>query len=337
MPNADIGGNGAVWVGLETTYGTPVDPTASGVGVWVPIISETLAYTETKYFSPQIRNSAISSDVEQSYYHIAGDIVMEVDANYMPYFLYASRHTVTKTGSVAPYSYSAAPTNVGATYPGGSARGLSIVVVRNHIGFLYPGCVVTQWAFTINNGVLQVTMTIMGLAEQDTATPDPTSSESWIAASLFGASDHSVYVDTAGLTPTFASPDLTFNGYTFTANYNGAPQNRLTSSRSATYISYGETEATYDTELDFTSKTEYDNMKLNTLRAVKFESLKGGTPWASATEGFRIINYRTAYNTYSVDLKAIGDLIMATVQGRGLGIAGGVPFRMECLSAANIS
>lgn len=336
MPNADIAGNGAVWVGLETTYGTPVDPTASGVGVWVPIISETLAYTEDKYFTPQIRNSAISSDVEQAPYHIAGDIVLEVDPNYMPYFLYASRHTVTKTGT-GPYIYSAAPTNIGATYPGGSAKGLSIAVVRNHIGFLYSGCVVGQWAFTIENGVLRCTLSIMGLAEDDTTVADPTSSESWVDADLFGAGAHSVYVDAEGLTPAFTTADGTFNGFTFTANYNATPQNRLTPQRSATYVAYGETEANYDTELDFTSKAEYNNMKDNTLRSLKFESIKGGADWASATRGFRVITYRTAYNTYETNLSAIGDLLMARVNGRSLGLAGGVPFKLECKSPVNIS
>ena len=336
MPDADIAGNGALWIGLEGTYGTPEDPTDSGVGVWCPIISESLAYTEDKYYSPQIRASAIASDVEQSYYHIAGDIVMEVDAHYMPYFMYASRHTVGKSGS-GPYVYSAAPTNVGAAYPGGTAKGLSIVAVRNHVGFLYSGCVVTQWAFTVDNGVLRVTLSILGLAEQPTSTPDPTSSESWIDASLFGASAHSVYVDAAGLTPTFASADTTFNGFTFTANYNGAAQNRLTSARSATFVSYGEIEATYETELDFTSRTDYDNMVNNTLRALKFESLKGGSTFTGATEAFRIIARRTSYTTYDVGLSGIGDLLMARVTGRAIGIAGGDAFTFECKSSANIT
>jgi len=337
MADADIAGNGAVWVGLESVYGTPVDPTAAGTGVWVPIISETLAYTEDKYFTPQIRGSAISSDVEQAPYHAAGDIVMEVDANYMPYFLTASRHAITKTGT-GPYVYQAKPTNIGATYPGGSAVGMSIVVVRDKQAFLYNGCVVTQWAFTIENGVLRVTMSIMGLGEQDTSVEpvDPAASATWVDADLFGAASHSVYVDAAGLTPAFATADTTFNGYTFTANYNGAAQNRLTPTRSATYISYGEIEATYDTELDFTSKTEYDNMKNNTLRSIKFESIKGGADWASATRGFRIIAYRTAYNTYEVGLSGIGDLIMARVNGRSIGIAGGIPFEFDCKSPVNL-
>lgn len=336
MPNADIAGNGAIWVGLETTYGTSVDPTASGVGVWVPIISETLMYTEDKYFSPQIRNSAIASDVEQAPYHVAGDIVMEVDANYLPYFLYASRHTVVKTGT-GPYTYTATPTNIGATYPGGSAKGLSIVAVRNHIGYLYSGCVVGQYAFTIENGVLRVTMSMLGLAETDTAVADPTSSESWIDADLFGAGAHTVYVDAAGTGPAFTTADSTFNGFTFTANYNATAQNRLTSNRSATYVAYGETEATYDTELDFTSKDEYNNMKDNTLRSIKFESLKGGTPFSAATRAFQAIVNRSAYNTYEVNLSGIGDLLMARVNGRALGIAGGVPFKLVCKSPANIS
>ncbi len=286
MPNADIAGNGAVWVGLETTYGTPVDPSASGVGVWVPIISENLAYTEAKYYSPQIRQSAIVSDAKQSYYHVEGDIVLEVDANYMPYFLFASRHTIAKTGA-GPYVYSASPTNIGSTYP-----------------------------------------------EADTAgavTP------SWIAASLFGADAHSVYVDAAGTAPSFASSDTTFNGFTWRANYNGAAQNRILPTRSATYISYGEIDSTYETELDFTSKTEYNNMKSNTFRSLKLESLKGGTPFASATEAMQIISYRSNYDSYVVGLSGIGDLLMARVTGRLLGITGGVPFKLVCKSPVNIT
>lgn len=334
MADADIAGNGALWIGLESTYGTPVDPTSAGVGVWCPIISESLAYTEDKYFSPQIRNSAIVSDVEQSYYHIAGDIVIEVDPNYMPYFLTASRHTVNKSGT-GPYTYKATPTNIGAAYPGGSAKGLSIVAVRNKIGFLYSGCVVNQYAFTVENGVLRCTLGILGLAEQ--ATSSNTFTMSWVDPELYGASAHSVYVDTAGTTPGFATADTTFNGFTFTANYNGAAQNRLTSSRSATYVSYGEIEATYDTELDFTSRAEYDNMVSNTLRAIKFESIKGGANWAAATSGFRVVTRRSAYNTYEVGLSGIGDLLMGRVTGRILGIAGAAPFDLECKSAVNLT
>lgn len=327
MPNADIAGNGAVWVGLETTYGTPVDPTAAGVGVWCPVISESLAYTETKYYSPQIRQSAIVSDVEQSYYHVEGDIVFEVDPNYLPYFLMASRHTVAYSSGV----YTATPTNIGSTYPGGTAKGLSIYTLRNNVGFLYSGCVVNTWEFTIDNGVLRASLGMLGLAEVDPATSSPTTT--WVDPVLYGADAHTIYVDAAGTSPAFASADSTHNGFTWRANYNGSAQNRIVRNRSATYVAYGEIEATYETELDFVSKTEYDAMKNNTLRSLRLESRNGGTGWADATDGVRITTYRSNYDTYVVGLSGIGDLLMARVTGRQIGIAGGVPFKIECKSA----
>lgn len=334
MPNADIAGNGSMWIGLETTYGTPVDPSASGVGVWCPIISENLAYTENKYYSPQIRQSAIVSDVKQSYYHVEGDIVMEVDPNYLPYFLYASRHTIVKAGS-GPYTYAATPTNIGSTYPGGTGRGLSIVPIRNSIGFLYSGCVVNNWEFTIENGVLRVTLGILGLAEVDIA---GAVTQSWVDPLLYGAAAHTIYIDAAGTAPAFATSNTQHNGFTWRANYNGAAQNRIVPSRAATYIAYGETEMTYETELDFVSKTEYTNMKNNTLRSIKLESAeRGGSTYTAATDAVRITTYRSNYDVYQVGLSGIGDLLMARVTGRGIGISGGVPFKIECKSAVNLT
>lgn len=334
MPNADIAGNGAVWVGIEATYGTGVDPTAAGVGVWVPVISEALQYTENKYYSPQIRQSAIVSDVKQSYYHVEGDIVFECDPNFLPYFLYASRHTVVKAGS-GPYTYSATPTNIGSTYPGGSAKGLSIYTLRNNVGFLYTGCVVNTWEFTIENGVLRATLGMLGLAEVDPATSAPTTT--WVDPNLLGADAHTIYVDAAGTAPAFAASDSTFNGFTWRINYNGSAQNRIVPARAATYVAYGETEATYETELDFVSKAEYNNMKNNTLRSVRLSSLNGGSTLAAASSGVQLTSYRSNYDVYNVGLSGMGDLLMARVTGRQIGIAGGVPFKIECKSAANIS
>jgi hypothetical protein len=338
MADADIGAAGSVYVGIESAYGTANDPTASGVGVWVPVISESVQYTEPdRYYSEQIRQEAVHSDVKQSYYHVEGDIVMEVDAHFLPYFLYASRHTVTKTGT-GPYLYTAVPSKRGSSYPGGTAKGISIMVTRNGEDFLYNGCVVNQWAFTLENGIGRVTMSILGLGENDPATPG-TAVPTWIAPSLFGADAHAIYTDAAGLTPAFASPDATFNGYTFTANHNGEPQNRVKRDRSASYIKYGITEVSYDTELDFTSKTEYNNFKNLVFKAIRFESItpggSGGT-WGAATEGYRITAYRTNYATSETTLSGMGDLVMSRTTGRGLGITGGSAYKIECKSTVNI-
>jgi hypothetical protein len=315
--------------------GTYLPPTTAGT-LWVPILDESFVYTEDKYFSPQIRQQTIVSDVEQSFYHIEGDIHMEVDPNFLPYFLYCSRHIITKTGAAAPFVYKFAPGSQGSAIGGTglNPRTASITIVRNGIGFGYAGCVMGGYVFTINNGVLEVTFNAFGLSE---VTPAGLGTPAWIDPVLYGASAHAVYVDTAGVAPTFATPDLNFNGYTFTNTFNASAQNRLTPSRAATYIAYGETDATYSTELDFVDKTEYTNMVAANRRAVRLESLRGGATFALATSGFRININNSVYNTYTVNLAGMGDLIMATVEGRAIGIAGGDAYSIEVKSTADIA
>lgn len=337
MP-AGLGGGGWVALTFEAVNGTYLPPDTAGT-VWIPVNSETLAYTETHYFSPQIRQQTIESDAKSGYYSIAGDIVVDVDMNTLPYLLYCSRHTITKTGSVAPWTYKFVPSQAGSSSTAGSgavARTASITVVRNGIGFGYAGCVVNTMNFTLNAGVLQATLGIIGLSEATPGSGVP-GTPTWVAPSLFGADAHSVYVDAAGTSPTFASADLTHEGFTADINYNAAPQNRVNAARSASYVSYGMTDATYSSTLDFLDKTEFTNFKNLTFRAVKLESLKGGTPFSAATEAFQLIMYKTTYETYPVNLSGMGDLIMAQVTGKAIGIAGGDPFAITLKSGVNIT
>lgn len=335
MP-AGLGGGGAVFVALESTMGTYVPPT--GTGVWVPIISETLDYNEDKYYSPQIRQQTIVSSVEQSYYSVGGDLVLEVDANYAPYFMYASRHALTKTGASAPYTYKAVPGSQGSASTAATGvvpRTASITVIRNGVGFGYAGCVVNTWEETIENGVLRWSLGILGISEE---LPAGLGTPTWLDPDLFGAAAHSIYLDAAGATPAFTDPYVTnFNGWTFRSDYNGSAQNRIQPQRSASYIAFGETNASYDTELDFLDRTDYDNMKNNVTRAIRKESIKGGSTWTAATRGVRTTVNRTSFDSYVVQLGGMGDLIMARVTGRAIGVSGGSAFAIECKSPVNIA
>jgi hypothetical protein len=337
MP-AGLGGGGWLAITFETTMGTYLPPTTAGT-VWVPILSEDFRYREDKYFSPQIRQQTIVSDAEQSFYHIEGDIRLEADPNFLPYFLHCCRHIITKDAAghtpqkvytYAPSSAGSASTGTGPTTP----RSASITIVRNGIGFGYAGCVFGGYEFTIDNGVLIATLNGFGLSQ---VTPGALGTPAWVQPLLFGASAHSVYVAAAGVSPTFSTADLNFNGYTFTSNFNAAAQNRLTPSRAATYISYGETEATYSTELDFVDKTEYTNMETNAYRAVRMESLRGGATYTLATGVCRIDVNNSVYNEYAVNLAGMGDLIMATVEGRAVGIAGGDAYKITVVSTVDIT
>ena len=338
MPTtAGLGGLNKIYVAKEAVYGTYIDP-STATGAWVPVLSESLMYREDKYFSPQIRETTIVSDSKSSFYHVEGDIEVEVDAAHLPYFLYASRHNITKTGAATPWTYKAVPSNFGLTYPGGSAPGLSITVVRNGIGFGYSGCVVGQWAFTIDGGILKCTMSMLGLAEQ---VPVALGTSAWVAPALYGADASSIYLDTAGITPTFAGARINnFNGYTATFNYNATAQNRIRPDRGATFIAYGETEATYETELDFLDRVEYDKMVNNTPMAIKLESNRPGGltgTFAAATAGVQIVFNNSFYQTYEVDTPGMGDLVAARVTGRGVGIAGGDAYSITCKSPTNIT
>lgn len=325
MP-AGLSGSGWLGLALESTKGTYVPPT-----VYVPIISESFRYVEDRYYSPQIRQDTIVSDVKQGYYHIEGDFEMEVDVNFVPYLLFCTRHTP----SFATSTYTFVPSDAGSTSTAASGmvqRTASITIERNDIEFGYSGCTLGTLRIWLDGGILKMGGTLIG-EKDNTATGD---TPTWSAPSLFGADATEISTGASGLTPTF-TPVYDFNGFEFEANFNGAAQNRIRRDRSASYVSFGETELTLTTELDFVDKTEYNNFVATTQKAIQLESLIGGTTWAAATQAFRLTVYRGVYETYDLGLSGLGDLIMAGVTMRGIGIAGGDGYKIEVKSPVTIT
>jgi Phage tail tube protein len=329
MP-AGLGGGGSVGIALEATMGTYVAPT-----VFVPILDENFIYTESKYYSEQIRQTSIVSDVKSSYYHIEGPINMEVDPRFLPYFMYASRHTIAKTGA-GPYDYTFTPSSAGSASTAASGavpRTMSITVVRNGVVFGYTGCVIGSFEFTVEEGILRCSMDALGLAEAVQA--DPT--ETWVASDLLGADAHRIYLAASATTPTFTTNDVNFNGFTFRTNFNAEAQNRIQAQRSASYISFGITEAEIESELDFISRTDYDAMVGNSTRAIKLEATNGGATYAAATSAVILQGNRVSYDSYEPNLAGMGDLIMADFTGRIIGIAGGDAYMIKVKSPTSIT
>jgi hypothetical protein len=334
MP-AGLGGGGYLAIKHEAVMGTYLDPATVGT-LFVPILSESIQYSEDKYYSEQIRQQVIESEQKPSYYHVEGDVVMEVDTAFLPYFLHASRFTITKTGAAAPFTYKYVPNPAGSATTGAGAavrKTASITVVRNGIGFGYAGCVMGGMEFTIEDGTLRVTFNVFGLSE---STPGALGTPTWAAAKLLGADAHQVFVDAAGIAPAFATPATNFNGYTVNINHNPEAQNRIRSDRSASYISFGKTEGTLSTQLDFESKTEFDNYKASTKRAYRLQSIGDGAAWAATQDGVRIDFNRASYDSYELGLGGMDELIMADTEARALGIAGGEAFALEVKSTLDI-
>jgi hypothetical protein len=336
MP-AGLGGGGYLAATHEVTMGTYLPPTTSGTK-FIPILEESLQYTEDKYYSPQIRQQVIMSEQEQSYYHIEGDIRLEVDTAFLPYLLHASRFNITKTGAGSPWTYKYVPSVAGSATTGAGAavrKTLSLTPVRNGIGFGFAGCVIGGIEFAIEDGVLIATLSIMGLSE---ATPAGLGTPAWVAAQILGAAAHSVYTDAASATPAFGGAAVTnFNGYTVNFNHNAEAQNRIRSDRSASYISYGETEITLETQLDFEDKTDFTNFKDSVKRAFRLRSIGDGAAYAASVDAITIDLNRASFDSYEVGLGGMGDLIMADVTARGLGVAGGDAASIEVKSTLDIT
>ena len=323
-----IGATGFIGIAPETTMGTYVAPTT-----YVPVLRDTLKYTESKYYSPQLRQQVIDAEVKPGYYHIEGDIEMEVDTNVFLYFLYASRHAIAKTGA-GPYVYTFTPTTAGSTSTGTglNQRTLSITAVRNGIVFGFTGMTVSQYEFTIDAGVLKCTLSMVGLGEAVQTLPTAT----WIAADLLGADSHNVFLGPSGVTPTFTQ-DVNFNGFTFSINHNAEAQNRIKSQRSANYVKFGKTDLEIRSQLDFVSRTDYDAMVASTTKAIKLESTVGGGAYSAATDGISLQANRVAYDTYDIAVESIEDIIMADFVGHGLVQVGGDAYAIGVKSAVNIT
>jgi hypothetical protein len=337
MPAAGIGGAGYMALTFETVVGTYLPPTTAGT-VFIPILSESVDYNEDKYLSEQIRQSTIESEQKPGYYHIAGDVTLEVDTNFLPYILYCSRHVITKTGAGSPWLYKFVPSTAGSTSTAASGavqRTCSLTFIRNGVGFGYGGCTFGQLAFSIDTGNLRLVASVVGQNEQ---TPAGLGAPAWVGAKLLGADAHSIYLDAAGTAPAFAAAAETgFNGFSFTANYNAEAQNRIRSDRSASYVRFAKTEAEVTTELDFLTKTDFNSFKSSAKNAIKLESIGDATPFATSTDAVKIQINNSVFTAYSVNLASMDDLVMANATYKALGIAGGDAYAISVQSAAAIT
>jgi hypothetical protein len=333
---AGLGAGGAVGIALEPTAapGTWVTP-----AIWVPVKEENFSYNEDRYFSDAIRQQTISQAAKQGYYHIEGNLNMEVDTRTLPYFLHASRLGVTKTGAGSPWTYKYQP-STGAQIPA-TNRTCSITILRNGQWFGYAGCVVGSFDIMVDGGVLMLNITnLLGTTDVPQATitaspPTPT----FTTPQLLGANAHSLALGDGALASgaagvaAMASTTVStkFNGFTFTDNENAEAQNRINQLRSAAYISFGITEAQIAASLDFDTRVDYDHFVATDSKRFQFISSN------SASDKVVINVYNSVFEEYPVSLGGWGDIIMADAVLRVLSSGGTNPgFDINVLSTTDL-
>ena len=286
-----IGASGVIGIAHETTYGTYVAPVK-----YFPITGESLQFSQATIWRRPVRGTADVVGGIPGNFHVNGDISFEVLEDVLPWFLYASRNTVTKAGAGADKTYTTTPLHTGTV--ASPTRSLSITVVKNGIVFGYVGCVVTQQSYTVDNMVLMATMSILGADEAVQSTP----TASFPTTEPFGPGKWDLEIPTA----TDISDADTF---TITINDNGDPQWRLRASRAAKFIKWGERDVRMTIDRDFDSRTDFDAFKALTAQSVTLKATKSATNYVH----FKMAS--TIKNSYAVSsIGSQGDLIRSSVE-----------------------
>jgi len=283
-----IGAAGIMGVAIETVPGTYVAPTK-----FIPFMSESLKFEQDTQWRRPIRQTPDIVGAVAGDSNIAGDITMEALHDCVPYFLYASRVSIVKTGA-GPYVYTCTPTAVAIP-----AKTLSITIVRNGIVYAYTGCVVASFSFSVDNGELMFKPHIVGQDEAVQSSPTAT----WPTSVPFGAGSYNLQIPTA-------SQIFDTDKFELKVDDKGKPEFRLKNTGTgAQFISYGEREVGLSVERDFDSRAEYDLFKAETAQSI--------TMTVGSTPGFVMTMAASIIDTYEVNLGGQGDLVRAKVEYKG--------------------
>jgi hypothetical protein len=230
---------------------------------------------------------------------IEGDIEMEALPDIVPYFLYAGRTSVVKSGA-GPFLYTVKGT---AAAEGTAARSLSITVVRAGVTFGYTGCRVGSWRIRTDSGALLFNASILGSDEASQSLPTYAGS----TQPPFGAGTYEIEIPTA--TDVFDADD-----FEFSVEDNAEAQYRLKATgRGAQFIKFGERDVQLTMERDFTARTEYDAFKALTAQSITLKATVG------ADRIISILLPNTVKDEYTPgNLSGQGDLIRAQITYRPL-------------------
>lgn len=304
-----IAGCGSLGIALETVAGTYVAPTK-----FFPILSENLQYMQETTWRRAIRKSADYTGATQGNAHVEGDIGMEAFEDVVPYFLRCARTSVVKGGIDPDFTYT-----FKGTCDAVPVKTMSITVVRAGSVFAYTGCVVAGFSFTVEDGLLQFNVSMLGRDEAIQSAPV----EVFPTTEPFGAGTYNIELPTG-------SPVTDLDTFEFSVDDGAEPQYRLRSTRGAAFIAYGEREVTASADRDFVDKTEYDIFKALTKRSLTFEATKGAANEISAVMPASITD------SYEVGLSGQGDLVRASVSYMGAVDVNGDAYTIEVKTQEDI-
>jgi len=280
-----VGGQGVLGVAIEAVQGTWLTPAK-----FIPILSESLEFVEDKVMRKPIIGVNDPFAAKQGFTHIEGDIVFELTADTLIYFLYAMNMSIVKSGS-GTYTYTCTPS----TYSTPN-KTLSITVVRNDVVFGYAGCIVSSLEVTMQDNIMVGTMTIMGMTETSQTEPTPT----WPTTDVAGPGI--VDIKFGGTSRTDC------DSFSISIDDGAEPfyPIRTGGIRSAKEIRFGEREVTLSFDLDFENNTDYTAFKAQTQPAVIVQAT------IAADNDIKFDFKKCTWMNYAPVLSAVGDIVRAT-------------------------
>lgn len=310
MPS--IGASGILGVALETVSGTYVVPQK-----FVPFESESMNHQQATNWRRPIRNTAGLVGAVPGNVHIEGDIQMELLADVLPYFLYASRCTVNKTGASAPYTYTFTPAAVAIP-----TKTMSVSIKKGNEVFGYVGCVVSSFTITVGeDGILKFNVSLVGTSEATQSALTAT----WPTTTPFGAGQYNVSIPTA-------SQVFDTDTFEFQSEDNAEPQFRLKNTGAgAQFVKFGESNATIKVERDFENRTDYDAFKALTSQSITFLATKG------AGESVTVLAPVAFKDSYEISIGGQGDLIRSSIEYQCAIDGTGKHYQLTVVCAENIT
>lgn len=275
--------------GTPGVYASPVK--------YMPFTGESLKFTQNTQWRRPIRQSADVIGAVSGDANVEGDVTMEALEDVIAWWLGVTRVSVVQSGSSPNFIYTATPT--AAAIP---PKTCSLTVVRAGEVFGYVGCVVNVTKFSIDNGMLMYTVTIIGRDEATQTVPVAT----WPTSVPFGAGSYSVEFPSG--TPVFDTDTIELD-----IDDGGSAQFRMKNTgRGAQFIQYGERQVQLKASRDFLSRADYDAFKAYTAQSVTITAARG------ANNSVSLLVPVAIKDTYEVNLSAQGDLVRGDIAYQGV-------------------
>jgi len=287
----DIGGSGFMGLAFETVVGTYVPPTK-----FFPILGETMQFMPNNTFRRPIRQTVDQIGMVPGNVNTQGTVTMEALDDVLVYWLYAMRMGIVKTGSTN-FTYTCTPVQ-GLT----PTKTLSLTIVRAGTAFGFVGCVVSKLTLSIQNGILQADMDVIGLNEASAVMPTATYTGNMPP---YGPGQWNVQIPTA-------TQVFDMDTFSFSIDEKAAAQYRLKNTganqgRGAQFVAFAERTIQMTASRDFIDRTDYNNFQANVSQGITIAALSG------ANNGITFSIPNAFKSTYDVPLGQQGNLVRANI------------------------